>query len=197
MLTEQIEKRLTEHVQKEKQDQRKIPPLSPLTNRGKTNRTKSKTPTATCRNRGWSFTSRLMLWSVRSCQPNKSTGRLNNQGLPCSGYPMSPRRGMVQSKLAFNANDFAGIKRTSWFLTPACPVQLPRLTRNLHSGEEPGTYPTFNIAEFNSKSGFMRVAPCQGNTKTLTENPNLANLFSIILCQSHKTLANIGENKSK
>jgi len=185
-------------MQKEKQDQRKIPPLSPLTNRGKTNRTKSKTPTATSRGiRSWSFTSRLMLWSVRSCQPNESTGQLNNQGLPCSGYPMPPRRGMVQSKLAFNANDLAGSKRTGWFFTPACPVQFPRLTWNLHSGEEMGTYPAFNIAEFNSKSGFMRVIPCQRNTETLTENPHLANLFSIILCQSHKTLANIGYKKSK
>jgi hypothetical protein len=107
-----------------------------------------------------------MLWSVRSCQPNSSTGQLYNQGRSCSGYPMSPRRGMVQSKLATCTNDLAGSKRTGWFFTPACPVQFPRLTRNLHRGEEPGTYPIFNIAELNSKSGFILcVAPCQGTPK--------------------------------
>jgi len=134
-----------------------------------------------------------MLWSVRSCQPNSSTWQLNNLGRSCSGYPMPPRRGMVQSKLAFNANDLAGSKRTGWFFTPACPVQFPRLTGNLHRGEESGTYPIFDIAELNSKSGFILcVVPRQRNTETLTENPHLANLFSIIFCQSHKTLANIG-----
>ena len=179
MLTKQIEKRRTEPMQKEKQDQRKTPLLSPLTNRGKTNRTKSKTPTATCRNRGWSFTSRLMLWSVRSCQPNSSTWHLNNLGRSCSGKLMSPRRGMVQfQRLAFNANDQRrsrpGVQsgRLAYLFLGKCRKrQLPY---------------SINQKNLNTKTNKL-------NTKTLTENPHLANLFSIILCQSHKTLANIGE----
>jgi len=83
----QIKKRLEEQMQKEKQDQRKTPLLSPLTNRGKTNRTKSKTPTATSQGiRSWSFTFRSCSGVSLSSEPNESTGQLNNQGLPCSGF---------------------------------------------------------------------------------------------------------------